>query len=66
MVTLADAAEMPDLPDGVTQREYELYSKAKVYMEGVSFARDASDFKESVATLMQRGRTVFVQIALAG
>ena len=66
MVTLADATEMPDLPDGVTQREYELYSKAKVYMEGVSFARDANDFKESVATLMQRGRTVLVQIALAG
>ena len=61
MVTLAD--EKSDLPDGVTQREYELFLKAKAYME-VTFAKDANDFKDSVATLMQRGRIVHVQWGL--
>jgi len=52
--------EESDRPDGVTQREYELFLKSKAYMDGVSFAKDSGDFKEAATQLMKHGRTIHV------
>ena len=59
--SLGEATEKEsDRPDGVSQREYELFLKSKAYMDGVTFADDSHGFKESATKLMQLGRTVHI------
>ena len=48
------------LPDGVTQREHELFLKAREYIDAVTIFGKEPEFKDASMNLLNAGRSVFM------
>ena len=59
-VSLMEEDATTALPDGVTQREHELFLKAREYIDAIRVLREEHEFKDAVTTLIIAGRSIFI------